>query len=303
MAKKIIFGQQKGGVGKTTDTVMTAIVSANIFKKKTLVIDTDLQGNATSFLSKSFKVKSIPKTFMKCIEDEDLSGGIIELDDNLDMIASQYDTRKFGDFLTSNFRSTVERTFYLSGLIKEIENDYEYIFIDIPPSTDIKVDNAMVAADYIVVVQETQQFAFEGSKRLIFEYIQTLVDDFGDMVKLEIAGVLPVLLQSKRPLHQLIVDQTVESFGKENVFNTIINNHARLEYYPRYGIQYNDHHDRRMIALFSNIFDELQERISLYEIGKFSSDYVYENKYFKDGRMTDEGKKLQLKVSDKNVFN
>lgn len=49
LAKTIIFGQQKGGVGKTTDTVMTALIASLVFNKKTAVIDTDLQGNATRF--------------------------------------------------------------------------------------------------------------------------------------------------------------------------------------------------------------------------------------------------------------
>ena len=292
MAETIIFGQQKGGVGKTTDTVMTALTASLIFNKKTAVIDTDLQGNATSFLVRTFGTEKINKTFMKCMEDGSLKPGITKLHKNLDLIPSEYDTRKFGDFLNNKFSNVVDRTFYLSKLIEEIKDNYEYIFIDIPPSTDIKVDNAMVAADYIVVVQETQQFAFEGSQRLIFQYLQTLIDDFGSKVNLEIAGVLPVMLQNKRPLHKDIVEKTIETFGQDNVFNTIINNHARLEYYPRIGLQNNDHHDKRMIALFSDIFAELEDRIKVIKTKGTLDGYKFENIYFKDNKMTNEGKKL-----------
>lgn len=86
--------------------------------------------------------------------------------------------RKYTDFLIETFSTVEDRTFYFKRLLNEIKHDYDYIFIDIPPSTDLKVDNAMVSADYVIVIQETQQFAFEGSQRLVFEYSQTLVDDW-----------------------------------------------------------------------------------------------------------------------------
>ncbi|MGH2214093.1 ParA family protein, partial [Enterococcus faecalis] len=77
-----------------------------------------------------------------------------------------------------------------------------------PPSTDLKVDNAMAACDYLVVVQDTQQFSFQGSQRLIFDYIQPLVDDFGSEVPIQIAGILPALIQQKRPMYQKLDGET-----------------------------------------------------------------------------------------------
>lgn len=291
----IINAQQKGGVGKTTDSCMESIVASLIFNKKVLFIDTDLQGNGTTFLAKSFTITEMPKTLMKCLEDGDLSEGIVQLHENLDMIPCGYDMRKYTDFLIENFNTTEDRTFYLSRLLEKIKYNYDYIFIDIPPSTDLKVDNAMVASDYIIVVQETQQFAYEGSQRLIFEYIQTLVDDFGSLVKMQVAGVLPVLLQQKRTLHKEIVKSTLSTFGEENVFNTIINNHARLEWYPRIGLQFGDHHDKRMLALFCDIFCELEERIQLFETeGDIKPGYRYTPKYFVENKLTKLGKEIDI---------
>ncbi|MEC2531659.1 AAA family ATPase, partial [Bacillus cereus] len=178
----IINAQQKGGVGKTTDSCMESLVASLVFNKKVLFIDTDLQGNGTTFLAKSFKIEEMQKTLMKCLEDGNLSDGIIKLHENLDMIPCGYDMRKYTDFLIENFKTTKDRTFYFAKLLDKIKYDYDYIFIDIPPSTDLKVDNAMVASDFVIVVQETQQFSYEGSQRLIFDYLQTLVDDFGHLV-------------------------------------------------------------------------------------------------------------------------
>ncbi|MEB9697622.1 ParA superfamily DNA segregation protein PrgP [Bacillus thuringiensis] len=290
----IINAQQKGGVGKTTDSCMESIVASLVFNKKVLFIDTDLQGNGTTFLAKSFKIEEMQKTLMKCLEDGNLSDGIIKLHENLDMIPCGYDMRKYTDFLIENFKTTEDRTFYFAKLLDKIKYDYDYIFIDIPPSTDLKVDNAMVACDFVIVVQETQQFSYEGSQRLIFDYLQTLVDDFGNLVKMNVVGILPVLLQKKRSLHNEIVKNTIETFGEENVFSTIINNHARLEWYPRIGFQFEDHHDKRMLALFCDVFCELEERIHLFETTEDIADYKYIPKYFVDNKLTKLGKGIDI---------
>ncbi|MEK4412625.1 ParA superfamily DNA segregation protein PrgP [Bacillus sp. FSL L8-0642] len=290
----IINAQQKGGVGKTTDSCMESLVASLVFNKKVLFIDTDLQGNGTTFLAKSFKIEEMQKTLMKCLEDGNLSDGIIKLHENLDMIPCGYDMRKYTDFLIENFKTTEDRTFYFAKLLDKIKYDYDYIFIDIPPSTDLKVDNAMVASDFVIVVQETQQFSYEGSQRLIFDYLQTLVDDFGHLVKMNVVGILPVLLQKKRSLHNEIVKNTIETFGEENVFSTIINNHARLEWYPRIGFQFEDHHDKRMLALFCDVFCELEERIHLFETKGDIVDYKYTSKYFVDNKLTKLGKGIDI---------
>ncbi|HDR3908949.1 MULTISPECIES: ParA superfamily DNA segregation protein PrgP [Bacillus cereus group] len=290
----IINAQQKGGVGKTTDSCMESLVASLVFNKKVLFIDTDLQGNGTTFLAKSFKIEEMQKTLMKCLEDGNLSDGIIKLHENLDMIPCGYDMRKYTDFLIENFKTTEDRTFYFAKLLDKIKYDYDYIFIDIPPSTDLKVDNAMVASDFVIVVQETQQFSYEGSQRLIFDYLQTLVDDFGNLVKMNVVGILPVLLQKKRSLHNEIVKNTIETFGEENVFSTIINNHARLEWYPRIGFQFEDHHDKRMLALFCDVFCELEERIHLFETKGDIVDYKYTPKYFVDNKLTKLGKGIDI---------
>ncbi|HCT6707612.1 ParA superfamily DNA segregation protein PrgP [Enterococcus faecalis] len=296
MANTIIFGQQKGGVGKTTDTCMITLVAAMLMKKRTILIDIDLQANATNFMTKTFGVETVPQTLMSALENGDLRPAIVNLKENLDLIPAGYDMRLYTEFLTENFDNTIDRTFYLKNLIKEIKDDYDYIFIDIPPSTDLKVDNAMVACDYLVVVQETQQFSFEGSQRLIFDYIQTLVDDFGSDVPIQIAGILPALLQQKRPMHQKLVEETIDTFGRDNVFNTIIQNHARLEWYPRIGFQFQDYHDKKMIALFADIFCELEERITLYKSNGDIQDYFYTPRYILDGKLTSLGKEISLNV-------
>lgn len=200
------------------------------------------------------------------------------------------------DLQTPEFREVQKkRTFHFSKLLDTIKDDYDYIWIDVGPSTDIKVDNAMVCADYFIITQETKTYSFEGSVDIIQVYIQTLIDDFGEDFKGEVLGLLPFLLQPKRNLHESIIDQTKEIFGENFTFNAIITNQKRLEDYPEYGIEVRDYHDRRIFALFADVVKEMEERINFFEtIGDIPDDYKYKPQYLNGNKLTAKSKALDL---------
>lgn len=298
----IINANQKGGVGKTTSTTSEALVATlpnEQFNKKVLIIDWDMQGNATSLLGKTFD-KNFPKTIYQAIEDEDLNSAVVELTDNLYMIAGGKDMSNYGDLLEDTYPKTrknwkKERTFHFSKLLNKIQKDYDYVWIDVGPSTDIKVDNAMVCADYFIITQETKTYSFEGSIDIINVYLQTLIDDFGNDFKGEVLGLLPFLLQPKRELHEEIIKNTKKAFGTNFTFNAIVSNQKRLEDYPEYGVSVIDYHDRKVFALFADIFCEIEERISLFEqYGDIPDNYSYEPKYLNGNKLTDLSRKLNL---------
>lgn len=89
------------------------------------------------------------------------------------MIAGGRNMSTYGDFLEIQYpydkdpnsiaETKFKRTFHFFNLLKSIKDEYDYIWIDVGPSTDIKVDNAMVAADYFIITQETKTYSFEGS--------------------------------------------------------------------------------------------------------------------------------------------
>lgn len=304
----IINANQKGGVGKTTSTTEEAMVATlpnPEFNKKGLIIDWDIQANATSLLGKTFD-RNFPKTIYQSIVDNDLSSGIVELTDNLHIIAGGRDMSQYGDHLELMYpyddrspegikKTKYNRTFHFAKLLESIKYNYDYIWIDVGPSTDIKVDNAMVAADYFVITQETKTYSFEGSVDIINVYIQTLIDDFGDDFKGEVLGLLPFLLQPKRELHEAIIQSTIETFGANFTFNSIVSNQKRLEDYPEYGVSVIDFHDRKIFALFADIFCELEERIALFEEnGDIPSDYKYTPKYLDGNKLTALSRALNL---------
>lgn len=308
-AKVIINANQKGGVGKTTTTVMEALTaSLPNFNYKVLLIDWDGQGNSTSLLGKTFKV-DFPYSIMHCIEEKDLSLGITKLNDNLDMIAGAKDIKGLGDLLEKEYPSSMKnyiekRTFHFSSLLDKIKNSYDFIFIDVGPSTDIKVDNAMVCADYVTIMQETQTFSFEGSVDIAFEYFQTLVDDFGDRVKTDIAGVLCVLFTQRKAHHNKVIADTYDVFGRNFTYSTNVTNVSRLEEYPDYGVSYVDYHDRRVFATYADIFTETLERIKyIAETGDVPEKYIYEKKYMVNNKLSDRAKQLDLSMFEVSPLN
>lgn len=306
----LINANQKGGVGKTTSTTEEAMVATlpnEQFNNKVLIIDWDMQGNATSLMGKTFD-KDFPKTIYSCIVDNDLKSGIVELTPNLHMIAGGRDMSNYNDFLEIEYPYTrkdidhikevkKKRTFHFKNLLSEIKHDYDYIWIDVGPSTDIKVDNAMVSADYFIITQETKTYSFEGSIDIIQIYIQTLIDDFGDDFTGEVLGLLPFLLQPKRDLHDNIIQSTKDEFGENFTFSTIINNQTRLEGYPEYGVSVIDYHDRKIFAMFADVFTEIEERIHLFETeGDIPDNYIYEKKYLNGNKLTKLSKELDLSI-------
>jgi len=276
----IINANQKGGVGKTTSTTSEAIIASlpNVeFNNKVCLIDWDIQANATSLLGKTFDT-NFPTTIYQAIVAKDLKSAIVELTPNLHMIAGGRDMSTYGDFLELEYpypnndpisiaETKFKRTFHFSKLLETIKGEYDYIWIDVGPSTDIKVDNAMVAADY-----------FKG----------------------EVLGLLPFLLQPKRDLHEEIIASTKETFGENFTFNTIVSNQKRLEDYPEYGISVHDYHDRKIFALFADVFSEIEERISLFEtLGDIPEDYIYKPKYLNGNKLTAYSKDLDLSAYEK----
>lgn len=307
-SRVIINANQKGGVGKTTSTTSEAIIASlpnSEFNNKVCLIDWDIQANATSLLGKTFDT-NFPTTIYQAIVNQDLKSAIVELTPNLHMIAGGRDMSTYGDFLEMQYpyqkkdsasiaETKFKRTFHFSNLLKSIKDEYDYIWIDVGPSTDIKVDNAMVAADYFVITQETKTYSFEGSIDIIQVYLQTLIDDFGEQFKGEVLGLLPFLLQPKRDLHEEIIRSTKETFGENFTFDTIVSNQKRLEDYPEYGISVVDYHDRKIFALFADVFCEIEERINLFEtIGDIPEDYRYIPKYLNGNKLTSFSRNLDL---------
>ncbi len=273
MAKKIVFGNFKGGVGKTTNSVMIAYELA---KKgyKVLVCDLDPQANSTQLLRRTYGLQNnkeliIEKTMMVAIQSGDISSAIVNIMPGLFLLPSHKDFVNYPDFLELTFMPTIEnykekRISYFSQLLAKIEDDYDYIIFDVPPTLSIYTDTALYSSDFIVIVLQTQQRSLDGAEAF-WEYLQTLYNTYHS-IDFDITGVLPVLLKNDSGIDNQIIKDAADTFGKDMLFTTIVRHMERLKRYDRKGISEEgftekfDFHDRKVHELYMQLADEILVR-------------------------------------------
>lgn len=273
MTKKIVFGNFKGGVGKTTNSVMVAYELA---KKgyKVLVCDLDPQANSTQLLRRTYGLQNntelvIEETMMIAIQKGNIETAIVNIMPNLFLLPSHKDFVNYPDFLELTFGTGEEnykekRIAFFSQLLKSIEEEYDYIIYDVPPTLSIYTDTALYSSNYIVIVLQTQQRSLDGAEAF-WEYLQTLYNTYS-AIDFDIAGVLPVLLKNDSGIDNQIIKDAKVSFGEEILFDTIVRHMERLKRYDRKGIaeegyteQY-DFHDRKVHELYNQLANEIVTR-------------------------------------------
>lgn len=288
MATTLLFGNMKGGVGKTTNSVMVAYQLAKM-GYKTLVCDLDPQANATQLLRRTYGLQhdgedlKIDKTMMVALSEQDIKSAIVNIMDNLDLLPSSEDFKSYPDFLEITFMPDKEkiaenpsslqsematvkeqRISYFAKQLEKVKDDYDVVVIDVPPTLSVFTDSAIYATDEIVIVLQTQQRSLDGAETF-FEYLQQMYNSYED-VDFDILGVLPVLLKTRSGLDDQILEDAKEDFGEDALFEQIIHHMERLKRYDRTGIA--DHeltkadiHDRKIHYIYSELTKEIVERL------------------------------------------
>lgn len=232
MAKIISLVNQKGGVGKTTTSIN---LSASLGKlgKKTLLVDLDPQGNATTGLGINkgeLKYSIYDVLTNKCNINEAiiktkftnlyiLPATIFLAGLNMELVRMEYADPEF------------KKNSQLKNVLANIVNDYDYIIIDCPPSLEINTINALVASNSILIPVQSEFLPLEGVTQLMSTVLKTQKELNRDLT---IEGVLLTMFDSRTNLAFQIAEQIRKYFG-DTVFNTIISRSIRLAESPSFG--------------------------------------------------------------------
>ena len=229
MTEIITFGNFKGGVGKTTNATQAAYELSKR-GKKTLLLDLDPQANATNIMLKT-KVNLTDEIFqfdsslMSAIQSKDLTKALVNITKNLDLIGSSADFSLFPRVMERQFSKYIDRVTHLNKLLKPIAQKYDYVIIDVPPTISLITDAALYASDWCVIVMQTQQQALDGASAFI-QYMQKEVIDTYHAPRLDLVGILPVLIQpgapvDLKPKHEVSIDE-IENKESNQTFNVNI---------------------------------------------------------------------------------
>ena len=224
MAKIIAIANQKGGVGKTTTTVNLS-AALSLMGKKVLLVDCDPQGNASSGIGVPKTHR--PNTYDMLISDKTAAECVVETE--------------YGDVIPASKElaaASVElihaenREYVLKNKISALYSEYDYIFLDCPPSLELLTVNALVAADSVLIPMQCEYYALEGIADLLTS-IKMCSRRLNK--RLGIEGIVLTMYDSRANLTTQVADE-LRKYLADKVYTTVIPRSVRLSEAPSHGI-------------------------------------------------------------------
>lgn len=227
MSTIIAVTNQKGGVGKTTSSINIAFYLAKA-GKKTLLVDFDPQGNATSGLG--IDKSELDATMADVVTGQKKLAEVI--------VPTEFKNLSVAPTMPTLANTEVEiaqaehRFSRLKYAIESLNTDYEYILIDCPPSLSLLTVNALIAAKYVLLPVQAEFYALEGLGQLL-ETMKLVRKNLNPT--LDLIGVLPTMVDSRTSLSNQVLSEIAKHFPAK-VFKTTIPRNVRLAEAPSHGV-------------------------------------------------------------------
>jgi len=226
MAQILCIANQKGGVGKTTTAVNLSAALA-VSEKRTLLVDCDPQGNATSGIG--IDKASIYRTlYHGMLGEAPVQSLIVDSEiDSLKVIPSNVELIGYEIEMISNS----QRENALKKLLADLGNSYEFIIIDCPPSLSLLTVNALTAANSLLIPLQCEFYALEGLGQLL-QTVKRIKHRLNP--NLNIAGILLTMFDKRTNLSYQVAEDAKKHF-KDKVFQSVIPRNIRLSEAPSFG--------------------------------------------------------------------
>ncbi len=230
MAYIIAVTNQKGGVGKTTTAINLSACLAEC-GKRTLLVDLDPQGNATSGLG--IDKSSLEQNLYDCLIDQTMMEEVVQptMIKKLALVPATMDVAGAAVELVSMKNREYILKNSLKAYIKRMKKPYDYVIIDCPPSLGLLTLNALAAADYVLIPVQCEFYALEGLAQLMktVEMVRNSVNE-----NLRLLGLLMTMYDGRTNL-SIQVTEEVKKYFSGHVFHTIIPRNVRLGEAPSHG--------------------------------------------------------------------
>ncbi len=232
MARVVTIAMNKGGTGKTVSTVSLAAIAAKL-GWRTLIVDADHQGN--TLLSFGETIDTLPQTIFEVLIGQTVPADAIRpVAENLDILPAN-DRLALIDFevLGAKPGRYPEPFRLLQRALAPVLPQYDYIFVDSPPSLGLMTGNALIAADAVIVPVQTEHFALRGLVKVL-----DAIDDIRQRENphLEILGILPTMVDSRTTLASEVMQEIRRFYQPRGirVFASVIPRSVRFAAAPAY---------------------------------------------------------------------
>ena len=224
MAKLIAIANQKGGVGKTT-TCVNLCAALSLMDKNVLLVDCDPQGNASSGMGVSKSQR--PNTYDMLINGAKAADCVVHTDYG-DVIPASKELAAASVELIE----TEAREYVLKKALDTISSNYDYIFMDCPPSLELLTVNSLVAADTVLIPMQCEYYALEGIADLM-----TSIKMCSRRLnrKLGIEGIVLTMYDSRANLTIQVANE-LRRYLSDKVYETVIPRSVRLSEAPSHGL-------------------------------------------------------------------